>query len=74
MHFRVGGSDAGGAEAAEGLRPRAEEAVQGDEGAGEETPPQDQRAHQGAHGSGVGAAEPAPAAALLRAQEPQTRR
>ncbi len=51
--FRIGGSDVGGAEATEGFRSRAEEAVQGDEGAGSETPPQDQRADQRAHGACV---------------------
>lgn len=40
--FRTGGSDTGGVEATEGLCSGAEEAVQGDEGAGSETPPQDQ--------------------------------
>lgn len=73
-YFRVRGSDAGGAEATERFCPRAEKAVQGDEGAGPETPPQDQRADQGAHGSRVRAAEPASAAALRPAEEPQTRR
>lgn len=51
--FRIRGSDSGGVEATEGLCPRAEEAVQGDEGAGSETPPQDQRADQGAHSACV---------------------
>lgn len=51
--FRTGGSDGGGAEAAEGLCPGAEKTVQGDEGAGSETPPPHQRADQGAHGSDV---------------------
>lgn len=68
--FRTGGSDSGGAEATEGLRSGAEKAVQGDEGAGSETPPQDQRADQGAPGSCVGAAEPASASALCPAKEP----
>lgn len=72
--IRTRSSDSGGAEATERLRSRAEEAVQGDEGAGSETPPQDQRADQGAHCSGVRAAKPASAAALSLAEEPQTRR
>lgn len=74
LTFRIRGSDTGGVEATEGLCSRAEEAVQGDERAGEETPPQDQRADQGAHGSCVRATESASAPALCPAQEPQTRR
>lgn len=74
LTFRIRGSDAGGVEATEGICSRAEEAVQGDERAGSETPPQDQRAHKGAHGPHVRAAEPASAPALCHAQKPQTRR
>lgn len=70
--FRTGGSDGGGAEAAEGICSGAAKAVQGDEGAGQETPPQNQRADQGANGPCVRAAEPAPAAPLGPAEEPQT--
>lgn len=72
--YRPGGSDAGGVEAAEGFRSGAEETVQRNEGAGSETPPQDQRADQGAHGSCLRAPEPAPTPALGPAEEPQTRR
>lgn len=71
--FRTGGSNSGGAEATEGFCPGAEETVQRDERAGSETPPQDQRADQGAHGSRIRAAEPASAPALGSAEEPQTR-
>lgn len=50
---RTRGSDGGGVKAAEGVCSRAAKAVQGDEGAGQETPPQNQRADQGADGPRV---------------------